>query len=193
MKTILQTEVSECGLACLAMVADHFGYGCELGDLRRRFAVSLKGATMTQLVRYAAVLELAGRPLSLELKEIPDLQLPCILHWDLKHFVVLKKVHKSLKGDISVTLVDPAVGERRMTLEMISKHFTGVALELSPNQHFKPVNETKQISVSQLTGKILGLRTALVHVFCLAAVLELFAIAAPLFNQYVIDDVIVAG
>jgi ATP-binding cassette, subfamily B, bacterial CvaB/MchF/RaxB len=37
------------------------------------------------------------------------------------------------------------------------------------------------------------LRTALVHVFCLAAVLELFAIAAPLFNQYVIDDVIVAG
>jgi ATP-binding cassette, subfamily B, bacterial CvaB/MchF/RaxB len=144
MKTILQTEVSECGLACLAMVADHFGYGCELGDLRRRFAVSLKGATMTQLVRYAAVLELAGRPLSLELKEIPDLQLPCILHcWDLKHFVVLKKVHKSLKDDISVTLVDPAVGERRMTLEMISKHFTGVTLELSPNQHFKPVDETR--------------------------------------------------
>lgn len=193
MKTILQTEASECGLACLAMVADHFGYRCELGDLRRRFAVSLKGATMTQLVRYAAVLELAVRPLSLELEEISDLQLPCILHWDLKHFVVLKNVRKSLTGAISVTLVDPAVGERRITLETMSKHFTGVALELSPNEHFKHADETKQISVSQLTGKILGLRTALVHVFCLAAVLELFAMAAPLFNQYVIDDVIVAG
>jgi ATP-binding cassette subfamily B protein RaxB len=193
MKTILQTEASECALACLAMVADHFGYRCELGDLRRRFAVSLKGATMTQLVRHAATLEFSARPLSLELDEVPELQLPCILHWDLKHFVVLKKVHKSLAGAISVTLVDPAVGERKMAVATMSKHFTGVALELSPNQHFKQADETKQISVSQLTGKILGLRSALVQVFCLAAVLELFAISAPLFNQYVIDDVIVAG
>jgi len=193
MKTILQTEASECGLACLAMIADHFGYRCELSDLRRRFALSLKGATMTQLVRYAAALELAGRPLSLELEEVPDLQMPCILHWDLKHFVVLKKVHKSLTGVISVTLLDPAVGERRMTLRGMSKHFTGVALELSPNQHFEPCDETKKISVSQLTGKIIGLRLALAQVFCLAAVLELFAIASPLFNQYVIDEIIVAG
>jgi ATP-binding cassette subfamily B protein RaxB len=193
MNTILQTEASECGLACLAMVADHFGYRCELGDVRRRFAVSLKGATLTQLVRHAATLELSARPLSLELEEVPDLQLPCILHWDLKHFVVLKKVHKSLTGAISVTLVDPAVGERRMTLETVSKHFTGVALELSPNEHFKPADETRQISVRELTGKIFGLRAALVQVFCLAAVLEMFAIAAPLFNQYIIDDVIVAG
>jgi ATP-binding cassette subfamily B protein RaxB len=121
MKTILQTEASECALACLAMVADHFGYSCELGDLRRRFAVSLKGATMTQLVRHAATLELSARPLSLELEEVPELQLPCILHWDLKHFVVLKKVHKSLAGATSVTLVDPAVGERRMTLAVESR------------------------------------------------------------------------
>lgn len=193
MKTILQTEASECGLVCLSMVADHFGYRCELADLRRRFAVSLKGATMTQLIRYAAALELSARPLSLKLEEIPDLQVPCILHWDLNHFVVLKKVHKSVTAAISVTLVDPAVGERRMTLEAVSTHFTGVALELTPNQHFKPADETRQISVSQLTGKILGLRTALFQVFCLAMVLELFAIAMPLFNQYVIDDVIVAG
>lgn len=193
MKTILQTEASECGLACLAMVADHFGYHCELTDLRRRFAISLKGATMTQLIRHAAALELSARPLRLELDEIPDLQLPCILHWDLKHFVVLKKVHKSVTATISVTLVDPAVGERRMTLETVSKHFTGVALELTPNEHFRPADETKQISVSQLTGKIFGLRMALFQVVCLAALLELFAIAMPLFNQYIIDEVIVAG
>ena len=121
MKTILQTEASECGLACLAMVADHFGYHCDLSDLRRRFAVSLKGATMSQLVRHAATLELSARPLSLELEEVPDLQRPCILHWDLKHFVILKMVHKSLGRAISVTVIDPAVGERRMTLETVSK------------------------------------------------------------------------
>lgn len=193
MRTILQTEASECGLACLTMVADYFGYHCELADLRRRFAISLKGATMTQLIRHAAALELAARPLRLELEEIPDLKLPCILHWDLKHFVILKEIHKSITAAVSVTLVDPAMGERRMTLETVSKHFTGIALELTPNEHFKPADETKQISVSQLTGKIFGLRMALFQVFCLAAVLELFAIAMPLFNQYIIDEVIVAG
>lgn len=146
---------------------------------------------MAQLVRHAAALELSARPLSLELEEVPELKIPCILHWDLKHFVVLKKVHRSLAGAISVTLIDPAVGERRMTLDTVSKHFTGVALELAPNQHFKPADETKKISISQLTGKIFGLRAALVKVFCIAGVLEMFAIAAPLFNQYVIDDVIV--
>ncbi|WEF31567.1 peptidase domain-containing ABC transporter [Pseudoduganella chitinolytica] len=193
MKTILQTEASECGLACLAMIADHFGHRTELSELRRRFAISLKGVTLTQLVRHAAALELAARPLRLDLDELGELQLPCILHWDLNHFVVLKKVHRGLGGVVTVTLADPAVGERKLTLEAVSQHFTGVALELTPSAGFTQVDETRRMSVRQLTGRIFGLRTALVQVFCLAIVLELFAVAAPLFNQYVIDEVIVGG
>lgn len=45
---ILQDEASECGLACLTMIANHFGYQCGPTDLRRRIAISLKGATLTQ-------------------------------------------------------------------------------------------------------------------------------------------------
>ncbi|MGH9436959.1 MAG: cysteine peptidase family C39 domain-containing protein, partial [Terriglobia bacterium] len=42
---MLQTEASECGLACLAMVADYHGYAIDLLSLRRRYSISLKGTT----------------------------------------------------------------------------------------------------------------------------------------------------
>lgn len=193
MRTILQSESSECGLACLAMIASHFGLQTDLADLRRKFSTSIKGATLAQLIRHSSIMNLAARPLRLELEELSELALPCILHWNLNHFVVLTKVNKTLLGKTTITLVDPAVGIRQVSLEEASKQFTGVALELTPTAAFKPVDERKHVSIRELTGKIIGLKTALVQVFALALALEVFAIAAPLFNQFVIDEVIVSG
>lgn len=193
MKLYLQNESSECGLACIAMVASHYGHHTDLADLRRKFSISLKGATLAQLMRHAACLELSARPLRLELEELSQLTRPCILHWDLNHFVVLKKISKNWQGKVTVTLLDPAVGERRVALEEMSQHFTGVALELTPSPSFKPRDERKQMAIGELTGHIVGLRRALVQVLLLALALELFAMASPLFNQFVIDEVIVTG
>lgn len=193
MKVLLQTEASECGLASLAMIANHYGYHTDLADLRRKFSISLKGATLEHLIRHAAVLQLAARPLRLELYELEKLQMPCILHWNLNHYVVLKKVSRGLRGKHVVTLLDPAVGERNLPLSEVSKYFTGVALELTPTANFVPKDERKKIAISDLTGKVTGLHRALVQVISLALTLEIFAIAAPLFNQFVLDEVIVSG
>jgi ATP-binding cassette subfamily B protein RaxB len=120
-KSILQTESSECGLACLAMLASHYGHHADLADLRRQFSISLKGATLAQLMRHAAALHLSARPLRLELEELSELALPCILHWNLNHFVVLKKISKNWQGKRTLTLLDPAVGERHITPRMYCK------------------------------------------------------------------------
>jgi ATP-binding cassette, subfamily B, bacterial CvaB/MchF/RaxB len=193
MQAILQTESSECGLASLAMVANHHGYRVDLADLRRKFPISLKGATLQHLMRHAAALQLAPRPLRLELEELDQLQMPCILHWDLNHFVVLKKVSGGVSGKRMVSLLDPAVGERRMPLSEVSRHFTGVALELTPSADFVAKDERKKIAIRDLTGRVTGVRRALVQVITLALALEIFAIASPLFNQFVLDEVIVSG
>lgn len=193
MTPLLQTESSECSLACLAMIASHFGYHTDLADLRRQFSISLKGATLAQLMRHASAMQLNSRPLRLELDEIDQLALPCILHWNLNHFVVLKAVRKDWRGKVTLVLLDPAVGERRVPLEEASSHFTGVALELAPSPSFKPKDEKKQVALRDLTGHIVGLRSAIVKVLALALVLEIFAICSPLFNQFVIDEVIVSG
>src|SRR5947209_3552239 len=92
---VLQTEASECGLACLTMLAQRFGYGIDLPTLRRRFGMSLKGATLKDVIRVADQIGLAARPLRAELAELSQLRLPCILHWDLNHFVVLERVDRN--------------------------------------------------------------------------------------------------
>ena len=76
------------------MIASAHGLYADLAELRRRFPVSLKGATLAQLIRHAEALGFAARPLRLELEELGELALPRILHWDLNHFVVLKRVQR---------------------------------------------------------------------------------------------------
>ena len=183
MTPILQSEAGECGLACLAMVAKAHGLYLDMADLRRRFPLSLKGSNLQQIIGYAAALQFSSRPVRLELDELAQLQRPCILHWDLNHFVVLKAV-----GRRSITILDPAVGLRKLPLAEVSRHFTGVALELTPNADFKPADQRQRVALSALTGKVLGLKRSLLQVFALAVVLELFVICGPLLNQLVVDD-----
>ncbi len=185
MRITYQSESSECALASLAMVSIAHGLHIDLSDLRSRFPVSLKGATLQQLMAYAAALNFSSRPLRLEITELAQLQLPCILHWNLNHFVVLTKVARN-----HVVILDPAVGERRLKLDEVSRHFTGVALELTPNAEFEATDQRKKVALSALTGKVLGLKRSLFQVFAIALALQLFAIASPLLNQLVVDDAI---
>jgi ATP-binding cassette subfamily B protein RaxB len=144
-------------------------------------------------MRHAASIGLATRPLRLELDEISQLQLPAILHWNLNHFVVLKEIKCDWRGKKLLVIHDPGVGRRILRLEDISKHFTGVALECTPRPDFEIKDEVRDIPVSELTGRVRGIRAAVAKIIILAIALELFAIATPLFNQFVIDEVIVNG
>lgn len=185
MKAILQSQAAECSLACLAMIAAAHGRAEGLAELRRRFPVSLKGASLAQLTNHASALGFSSRPVRLDLDELGKLELPCILHWDLKHFVVLRSVRRGW-----VTVLDPAVGERRLSIDEVSRHFTGVALELTPNANFEPAAPAPRVRLRELTGNVQGLWRALAVIFAVALALQVFAIVAPLFNQMVVDEAI---
>ncbi|MCR5884518.1 peptidase domain-containing ABC transporter [Rhizobacter sp. J219] len=185
---ILQTEAAECGLACLAMVAAQHGLRTDLPTLRKRFSLSLKGATMADLVRMAGRMQLSPRPLRAEMEHLPQLALPCVLHWDLNHFVVLTE----LSGDKAV-IHDPARGVRRLALSEVSQHFTGIVLELSPAPDFKPTEERQSIGMRQMLGRVTGLRRSLGQIFVLALALEAFMLLSPFFMQWVVDGVLVSA
>ena len=183
---ILQTEAAECGLACLAMVAGAHGLSTDLPTLRQRFSLSLKGATLAELVRMAEALQLNSRALRAELDELPQLQLPCVLHWDMNHFVVLVAV----KGQ-ELLIHDPAHGARRMRMDEFSRHFTGVALELQPATGFMPAVEKRHITLRQLLGPVSGLKRSLGQILLLALALEAFVLFNPFLMQWVVDGVLV--
>lgn len=188
MKAILQTQAAECGLACLAMVCAHHAQHIELAALRRQLAISHKGATLRQLMQGASQLGFSSRPLRLEMDEMSQLTTPAILHWNLNHFVVLAGFKRG-----KAVILDPAIGERRLSLAEVSKHFTGVALELTPHVDFKPQQSPPRVKLSALIGKVQGIRRSLLQIFAVALVLQLFAIAGPLANQAVVDDVLTSG
>jgi ATP-binding cassette subfamily B protein RaxB len=185
---MLQTEAAECGLACLAMVASYHGHDVDLAGLRRRFALSLKGAKLSRIMTVAAQLGFTCRPLKLDMASLPQLRTPCLLHWNLNHFVVLKKVTHS-----HAVIHDPAHGVRKMTLREVSEHFTGVALELTPGADFTPVQARQAVSLRALTGRVRGILPALTQILVLALGLEVFALTGPFFLQWVVDQVLVSA
>ncbi|MCP4618460.1 MAG: peptidase domain-containing ABC transporter, partial [Bradyrhizobium sp.] len=95
---IPQNEASECALACLGMVAGHYGFRTDLIELRQRFGLSLKGATLKQVIQVAEAIGFNARPLRGEIADLPHLTLPAILHWNLNHFVVLTRIGEGLRG-----------------------------------------------------------------------------------------------
>ena len=182
---VFQTEAAECGLACLVMIAGYHGLRADLPAMRQRFSVSLRGATLNHIIKFAAALDLTGRPLRVELEDLAYLKAPCILHWKMEHFVVLKKVTRKY-----VYLHDPSVGPRRVSFAEASRYFTGVALELTPTPSFVQREERRPLRLRDLIGRTSGLKRALAQIFVLAAALEIFSIISPLFLQLTVDKVL---
>ena len=186
--SILQTEAAECGIACLAMVASYYGYNIDLNTLRRRYPVSLNGVTLRGLIAVANQMHLTSRPLRYEMHDLALLNMPAIVHWDLNHFVVLRAVNKG-----SVVIHDPASGVKNYTLAVAAKHLSGVALELSPAEGFVRTNARVRLPLRAFWGHMRGLTPPLVRIFLLSLVMEAFVIAAPLYNQLMVDEVIARG
>jgi ATP-binding cassette, subfamily B, bacterial CvaB/MchF/RaxB len=147
-----------------------------------------RAPTSSNLIDHSLVLGFNARPVRLELEELQQLRMPCILHWDLNHFVVLQKINGN-----KITLLDPALGIRVVSHSEVSQHFTGIALELTPQADFKTKPAPKAFPLSMLTGKLQGFGKSALQIVALAFVLEMFAIFMPMFNQVVVDDVLTSG
>jgi len=184
----LQTEASECGLACLVMVSNYHGFRTDLATMRRLFLISIKGTTLSHLMGMAQAVGFTTRPVKLELEDLKDLRRPCVLHWNFNHFVVLKEV-----GARHVVIHDPAMGIRKLSFDEVSAAFTGVALELWPNPGFKQVTFKQSVKLRDMMGHVTGLYRSLGQVLLLALALEVFALVSPFYMQWVVDHALVSA
>lgn len=182
---IRQTEAAECGLACLAMILNYHGYRTDLNTLRLEHSMSLRGASLKGLIDLAGRLKLLTRALRVDLESMGRLQTPCVLHWEMNHFVVLKAVRKN-RYDVH----DPALGVRRYSAAELSRSFTGVALELGPATDFSTCESRDRLRLTDLWQRSTGLKRALLQTLALSVVIQLFVIASPFYMQIVVDEVI---
>nr|WP_019217956.1 cysteine peptidase family C39 domain-containing protein [Legionella tunisiensis] len=92
---IFQSEISECGHACIAMIANFWGHHLDLYALRKINQPSNRGINLLQIKDLLENLGFMIRGLKVSLEELSKIKTPAILHWDMNHFVVLKKVKKN--------------------------------------------------------------------------------------------------
>jgi ATP-binding cassette, subfamily B, bacterial CvaB/MchF/RaxB len=185
---IMQSEASECGLACLAMVACYYGHRIDLSTLRRQHPISLNGVTLRSVIEIARHLNFTARAVRLEPEHLNQIKRPAILHWDMNHFVVLRSVSKR-----GIVVHDPALGEKRVSWGEVSKHLTGVALELTPTESFERKDERARLRLSTFLRQASGAKHALLQILALSFALELLVIAGPFYLQLAVDEVVARG
>lgn len=185
---MLQAEAAECGLACLAMIARAYGRRESLAELRRRFPISLAGSSLKGLIDCADSLGFSARALRCELDELGRVETPAILHWSLDHYVVLRRVSRR-----HAWISDPARGDRKVPLDEVSRHFTGVVLELTTAPHFEKKARIERVRLRDLWSRLSGFTPFLIQVFVLTLLLQAVGLITPLSSQLVIDDVIGRG
>jgi ATP-binding cassette subfamily B protein RaxB len=182
---IRQAEAAECGLACLAMVAGYHGRHMDLATLRRRHPISVRGASLRSVMSLAAELEMAARPLRLEMDHLRELRLPAILHWNMDHFVVLRHVSRN-----AIEIHDPAMGAKRYSFAEAGRHFTGVALELTPAQGFTRRSEQSRLRLRDILIWPKGAGLSVAQALLLSVLLQAYVVAAPFYMQLAMDDAV---
>lgn len=191
---VMQSENAECGLACISMIANYYGYKCDLVTLRSKFDTSSRGMTLTHLVEISHSIGFSTRSLRIELDEIVLVKTPCIIHWGFNHFVVLNKTTKCRNGLLkSAEIFDPARGKRTISRNQFSSEFTGVLLELAPAPSFKKEDLRRKIKFKEVLQNSIGLKHTIVQILALAMVAEVFALISPFYLQLIIDNAILTS
>jgi ATP-binding cassette subfamily B protein RaxB len=185
---VRQAENTECAHACLAMIAGWHGHQIDLVSMRLHQAASGNGTSLHTLAMLAEPFSLRARALRLEPADLGRVKLPAILHWDMNHFVVLKSV-----GRRGVVLHDPARGVVRLSFKEVAAHFTGIAMEFSAAEAFKPIRQERRLPLGALFRGADGLGGPGAQVILLSLFFEALMLLAPWYLTIAVDNVIPSG
>lgn len=163
----LQSELAECGITCVAMLACFHGFKINMPAMRQKYPVGNNGLTVKQIVQIAADLGMSARVLKLELSQLIQLKSPVILHWNLNHFITLAKV--SNKG---VVIHDPAKGRLSLDWQQVAESFTGIAIELFPAVNCQRKVQLQPVPQRRLSDNAVSFWPSLSKILLIALVLK---------------------
>jgi NHLM bacteriocin system ABC transporter peptidase/ATP-binding protein len=183
--TILQMEAAECGAASLAMVFAFHGLWVPLEQIRVACGVSRDGSKASNILRAARRFGFASSGYRKEPTSLNDLVMPCIIHWNFNHFVVLEGIN-----DQRAQINDPAFGRRRVDLTEFDSAFTGVALELKPAAEFVKAGK-KPNGLRVFVNELRRSREAVALLIVLSFALVFPGIIIPAFSKIFVDDILI--
>lgn len=139
-----QHDMMDCGPTCLRMVAAHYGQSYTLEGLRDKCHLTREGVSLLGISEAAEKIGLRPTGVFVTFEELRDAPLPCIVHWNRQHFVVVYKIAKKGKTEW-VYLADPGNGKLKYSREEFCRCWistradgedVGIALLLEPTPEF---------------------------------------------------------
>lgn len=190
---ILQHSEADCGAACVAMIAKHYGRTLTLNHTREAIGTGQLGTTLLGLRRGAELLGFNARSVKTSpeiLHKIHEAPLPAVIHWRGHHWVTLY----GRRGQKFV-VADPAIGVRYLTAKELGEGWTDwVMLLLQPDavRFFAQADDIKT-GTWRFFKRVLPYWKILFEAFLCALVMGLLSLTSPFLIQILTDDVLVRG
>ena len=179
---VMQMEALECGAASLAMVMAYYDKWVPLEQVRLDCGVSRDGSSAKNILIAARSYGFEAQGYRCEISALrEEVQLPCIIHWNFNHFVVLD----GFKGNYAY-INDPARGEVRVPMEEFDSSFTGIVLQIVPGPDFVPSGKPKS-TLEFARKRLTGAGAAVAFVLLSTVVGYLFGIVNPIFSRFFMD------
>ena len=201
MKFIPQHDLMDCGPACISMIASHYGKSFEIEDLRENTFMTREGVTLLGITQAAKKIGFSTLPAKLTLEKLIGLaiesqvSLPCIIHWNQNHFVVLRKISKPLFSKNYVfKLADPAYGfisitQQKFEFSFLNGDQEGVVLFLEPSIDFSELKQQnpQKPSIRYLLNYLKPFKKQLFAMILLLLIGSGINITFPFLTQNLID------
>ncbi|GAB4539890.1 MAG: hypothetical protein Tsb0014_30730 [Pleurocapsa sp.] len=182
---VKQHSNSDCGVACLVMIAKYWGKNFSINQLRGIANVDRSGASLKGLIAAAESVGFMVRPCKADLVALQSQELPAIAHWEGSHYVVVYRVTKQ-----QVIISDPRIGRRILSRQEFVAGWSGYTLLLTPTAKFErtPEAETNLWKYGKLLQPY---KVVLLEIFVTSLIIQIVGLFSPIFTQVLLDRVVV--
>jgi ATP-binding cassette subfamily B protein len=181
---VRQMGLADCGAACLAMVLAYHGKQVPLDELRQMTSTNRDGVDALAITKAARHYGLSACGVAADLDDLEHLPPATILHWEFTHFVVFERLRRN-----GVRVMDPALGRRRLSMEVFRRSYTGVAITFEPGEDFQ-TSKLNAKSTWRYLRPLLGQSRRLTRVLVGSVLLRLLALALPLLTGLLVNEIV---
>jgi HlyB family type I secretion system ABC transporter len=182
---VKQQSMTDCGVACLAMIGRYWGKNFSINQLRPLANVDRNGASLWGLVTAAESIGLSTRPVKGTLEGLAKQPLPAIAHWQGNHYIVVYAVKRT-----KVIVCDPAMGRCSLSHTQFKAGWTGYTLLLQPTHAFKQAPEAKS-DLWRFIELLQPFKWVFLEILLASLLIQLFGLCIPIFTQTLLDQVVV--
>ncbi|KMU63153.1 Lipid A export ATP-binding/permease protein MsbA [Elizabethkingia anophelis] len=189
---IKQHDIKDCGAACLASVAAHYGLKMPIAKIRQICHTDTRGTNVLGMVQGLEKMGFNAKGVKGGADALPEIPLPAIAHiivqGQLHHYVVIYSVKKD-----KITVMDPAYGKmQEYTLQEFSEIWTGVLILLEPNEYFEQKDEKTSL-YKRFWNLVQPHKSILLQALLGAVVYTILGLSTSIYIEKITDYVLIDG